>query len=68
MGTGCGKVRAGHEHGLDSTVSLDAGADMFDIFAGCLVQEPMLGKSSPIMPNSLQACLERNRQSMFSAM
>ena len=67
VGQGGGRVRAGHVHGLESSRPGDVSVDMFDNAEDVFRNAPILGKSSPMIPSSLQACLERNKQSIFSA-
>ena len=70
VGVGDGRVLVGQSHGLASSATgllvsaIAARLGAFDSFRWA----PMVGKSSLIIPSSLQACLDRNKQSIPSAM
>ena len=69
VGGSGGRERSGHVQGLLPVLGGGSELDSWARFGLSLVgNEPILGKFSPMMPRSLQHCLERKRQWMFSAM
>ena len=68
VGGAGGRERSGHLQGLAPVFGGGSELDSWErsgLFGA--ENDPIFGKSSPIMPRSLQHCLERNRQWMFSA-